>query len=180
MPFCEGPNKKSEGFAKEKQKTWRVCEGKKICQICDVERIATCGAPLIANLEWTFNHRRTFARYTTNNTLRSAQSLSIVAIFHPSQPLIILKTSQHLQYTEYRYRLWDPQHIATCGMWCLTVCVSICIANLITNFYKTFQWWTYRKVRCELARKVVKGLLEKEVSQKGFAMSSDSQNAIKK
>jgi hypothetical protein len=26
----------------------------------------------------------------------------------------------------------------------------------------------------------VKGLLEKEVSQKGFAMSSDSQNAIKK
>jgi hypothetical protein len=39
---------------------------------------------------------------------------------------------------------------------------------------------TYRKLRCELARKVVKGLLEKEVSQKGFAMSSDSQNAIKK
>jgi hypothetical protein len=38
----------------------------------------------------------------------------------------------------------------------------------------------YRKLRCELARKVVKGLLEKEVSQKGFAMSSDSQNAIKK
>ncbi len=38
----------------------------------------------------------------------------------------------------------------------------------------------YRKVRCELAHKVVKGLLEKEVSQKGFAMSSDSQNAIKK
>ncbi len=180
VPFCEGPNKKSEGFAKEKQKTWRVCEGKKICQICDAERIATCGAPLIANLEWTFNHRRTFARYTTNNTLRSAQSLSIVAIFHPSQPLIILKTSQHLQYTEYRYRLWDPQHIATCGMWRHAVCVSICIANLITNFYKTFQWWTYRKVRCELARKVVKGLLEKEVSQKGFAMSSDFQNAIKK
>jgi hypothetical protein len=37
----------------------------------------------------------------------------------------------------------------------------------------------YRKVRCELARKVVKGLLEKEVLQKGFTMSSDSQNAIK-
>jgi hypothetical protein len=75
----------------------RVCEGKKICQICDVERIATCGAPLIANLERTFNHRK-----------------------------------------------------------------------------------TYHKVQCELARKVVKGLLEKEVSQKGFAMSSDFQNAIKK
>jgi hypothetical protein len=82
VPFCKGPNKKSEGFAKEKQKTWRVCEGKKICQICDAEHIATCGAPLIANLEWTFNHRRTFTRYTTNKTLRSAQSLSTVAIFH--------------------------------------------------------------------------------------------------
>ncbi len=70
VPFCKGPNKKSEGFAKEKQKTWRVCEGKKICQICDAERIATCGAPLITNLEWTFNHRRTFARYTTNKILR--------------------------------------------------------------------------------------------------------------
>jgi hypothetical protein len=29
VPFCEGPNQKSEGFAKEKQKTRRVCEGKK-------------------------------------------------------------------------------------------------------------------------------------------------------
>jgi hypothetical protein len=138
------------------------------------------GAPLITNLEWTFNHRITFARYTTNKTLWFVQSLSTVAIFHPSQRLIILKTPQPLQYTEYHYRLWDPQHIATCGMWRFAVCVSICIANLITNFYKTFRWWTYRKVRCELARKVVKGLLEKEVSQKGFAMSSDSQNAIKK
>ncbi len=35
-------------------------------------------------------------------------------------------------------------------------------------------------MRCELARKVVKGLLEKEVSQKGFAMSSNSQNTMKK
>ncbi len=56
----------------------------------------------------------------------------------------------------------------------------MCIANLITNFYKTSRWWTYRKLRCELAHRVVKGLLEKEVSQKGFAMSSDSQNAMKK
>jgi hypothetical protein len=31
-----------------------------------------------------------------------------------------------------------------------------------------------------LARKLVKGLLEKEVLQKGIVMSSDSQNAIKK
>jgi hypothetical protein len=31
--------------------------------------------------------------------LRSAQSLSIVAVFHPSQRLIIVKTSQPLQYT---------------------------------------------------------------------------------
>ncbi len=180
VPFCKGPNKKFEGFAKEKQKTWRVCEGKKICQICDAFRIATCGATLMANLEWTFNHRNTFARYTTNKTLRSTQSLSTVAIFHPSQSLMIRTTSQPLQYTEYRYKLWDWQHIATCVIWRLAFCVSICIANLITNFYKTFRLWTYRKLRCELARKVMKGLLEKEVSQKGFAMSSDSQNTIKK
>jgi hypothetical protein len=51
VPFCKGPNKKSESFAKEKQKTRRVCEGKKICHICDAFRIATCGAPVIANLE---------------------------------------------------------------------------------------------------------------------------------
>jgi hypothetical protein len=51
VPFCEGPNKKSKGFAKEKQKTKRVCEGKKICHIRDAFRIATCGAPFIANLE---------------------------------------------------------------------------------------------------------------------------------
>ncbi len=180
MPFCEGPNKKSEGFAKEKQKTWRVCEGKQIYQNCDAFHIATCGAPVIANLEWTFNHHNTFAKYTINKTLRSTQSLFTVAIFHPSQNLIILKRSQLLQYIEYRYKVWDPQHIATCVIWRLTFCVSICIANLITNFYKTFRWWKYRKLRFELARKVVKGLLEKEVSQKGFVMSFDSQNAIKK
>jgi hypothetical protein len=178
--FCEGLNKKFEGFAKEKQKTWRVCEGKKICQICNAFRIATCGAPIIANLEWTFNHRRTFVRYTTNKHLWSAQSLSTVAIFHPSHSLIILNTSQLLQYTEYCYNVCDPQHIATCVIWRLAFCVSICIANLITNFYKTFRWWKYRKLRFELARKVVKGLLEKEVLRKGFAMSYDSQNAIKK
>jgi hypothetical protein len=173
-----------------KQKIWRFCERKtknlkglrrkKICQICDAFRIATCGAPLIANVEWTFNHLRTFARYTTNNTLRSAQSLSTIAIFHPSQWVIILKTLQPLQYTEYRYKLWDLQHTATCVIWRLAFFISICLANLITNFYKTFRWWTYRKLQFELAHKVVKGLLEKEVLQKGFAMSSDSQNAIKK
>jgi hypothetical protein len=180
VPFCEGLNKKSEGFAKEQQKTWRVCKGKKICQICDAFCIATCGTPLIANLERTFNHRITFARYTTNKTLRSTQSLSTVAIFDSLQRLFILKTSQPLQYIEYRYKLWDRQHIATCVIWRLAFCVSICIANLIINFFKTFWWWTYRKLRCELAHKVMKGLLEKEVLQKGFAMSSDSQNAIKK
>jgi hypothetical protein len=41
----------------------------------------------------------------------------------------------------------------------------MCIANLITNFYKTSLWWKYCKLQCECARKVVKGLLEQEVSQ---------------
>jgi hypothetical protein len=46
--------------------------------------------------------------------LRSAQRLSPVAIFNSSQSLFILSTSQSLPYTEYCYRLWDQQHIATC------------------------------------------------------------------
>ncbi len=50
VPFCEGPNEKPEGFVKQKQKTWKVCEAKTICHICDATRIATCGAPPIANL----------------------------------------------------------------------------------------------------------------------------------
>jgi hypothetical protein len=180
VPFCEGPNKKSEGFAKEKIKMWRVCEGKKICQLCDAFRIAPCGGPVIANLEWTFNHRSTFARFATNKPLRSAQRLSPVAIFNSSQSLFILITSQSLPYTKYRYILWDQQHIATCVSWRLAFCVSMCIANLITNFFKTSRWWEYRKLRCELSRKVVKGSLEKEVSQKGFAMSADLKTPWKK
>jgi hypothetical protein len=28
VPFCEGPNKKPEGFAKQEQKTCKVCEAK--------------------------------------------------------------------------------------------------------------------------------------------------------
>jgi hypothetical protein len=47
--FCEGPNKKLEGFAKEKQKTRKVCEAKKNCQIYDATRIATY-CKLIMNL----------------------------------------------------------------------------------------------------------------------------------
>jgi len=40
------------------------------------------------------------------------------------------------------------------------------VSQTSSQFYKTFRWWTYRKLRCALARKVVKGLLEKEVLQK--------------
>jgi hypothetical protein len=68
--------------------------------------------------------------------LRYAQSLSTVAIFHPSQSLMTCTTSQPLEYTKYRYKFWDGQHIATCVIWRLAFCVSICIANVITNFYK--------------------------------------------
>ncbi len=113
----------------------------------------------------------------TNKTLRPAQSLSTIAIFRTSQRLIILKTSQLLQYIKYRYKLWDSQNIATCVIRRLAFCVWICIANLTTDFRKSFLWWAYHKLRCALVRKVVKGLLEKEVSQNGFAMSFNSQNA---
>jgi hypothetical protein len=105
-----------------------------------------------------------------NKTLWPAQSLSTIAIFRTSQRLIILKTSQLLQYTEYRYKLWDSQDIATCVIWRLAFCVWICTTNLTIDFRKSFLWWAYCKLRCALARKVVKALLEKEVSQKGFVM----------
>jgi hypothetical protein len=49
-----------------------------------------------------YNHRSTFATYTTKKTLRPAQSPSTLAIFHTSQRLIILKTSHTLQYKTYR------------------------------------------------------------------------------
>jgi hypothetical protein len=49
VPFCEGPNKKLKVLRKKNKKHEGFCEGKKICQICDAFRIATCGEPLIAN-----------------------------------------------------------------------------------------------------------------------------------
>jgi hypothetical protein len=50
MPFWEGPNQKSEGFAKEKKKREGFAKEKKTCHICDAFHIATCGATVIANI----------------------------------------------------------------------------------------------------------------------------------
>jgi hypothetical protein len=60
-----------------------------------------------------YNHRNTFATYTTNKTLWPAQSPSTLVIFHTSQRLIILKISHILQYKKYRYKLWESQDIAS-------------------------------------------------------------------
>jgi len=58
-----------------KQKTWRVCEGKTTCHICDATRIAPCGPPPIANLYCTLQssqhvcdiyHKENFATHSVS------------------------------------------------------------------------------------------------------------------
>ncbi len=92
VPFCEGPNKKPEGFAKKKQLA--------IFAMRLASHLVVHHPSLIYNVP--YNHRNTFATYTTNKTLRPAHSPSTLAIFHNSQSLIILKTSHILQYKTYR------------------------------------------------------------------------------
>jgi hypothetical protein len=90
--FCERPNKKPEGFAKQKQPA--------IFAMRHTSHLVVHHPSLIYNVP--YNHRNTFATYTTKKTLRPAQSPSTLAIFHISQRLIILKTSHILQYKTYR------------------------------------------------------------------------------
>ncbi len=95
VPFCKGPNKKLEGFAKQKQPA--------IFAMRHALQLVVHHPSLIYNVP--YNHRNTFATYTTNKTLQPAQSPSTLAIFHTSQRLIILKTLHILQYKKYRYKL---------------------------------------------------------------------------
>jgi hypothetical protein len=155
-PFCEGPNKKPEGFAKEKQPT--------IFAMWHASHLVVHHPSLIYTIP--YNHRSTFATYTTKKTLRPAQSLSTLAIFHTSQRLVIFKTSHIYNTKRIAKNFENHKKSQACVIRHLAFCVWICIANLITNFYETFRWWTYRKLQCALARKLVKGLLEKAVSQK--------------
>ncbi len=92
VPFCEGPNKKLEGFAKKKQLA--------IFAMRHASHLVVHHPSLIYNVP--YNHRNTFATYTTNKILRPTQSPSTLAIFHTSQRSIIFKTSHILQYKKYR------------------------------------------------------------------------------
>jgi len=87
---------------KAKQKTWRVCEAKQpaIFAMWHASHLVVHHPSLIYNV--LYNHRNTFATYTTKKTLRPAQSPSTLAIFHTLQCLIILKTLHILQYKTYR------------------------------------------------------------------------------
>ncbi len=91
VPFCERPNKKLEGFAKQKQPA--------IFAMRHASHLVVHHPSLIYNV--LYNHRNTFATYTTKKTLRPAQSPSTLAIFHTLQCLIILKTLHILQYKTY-------------------------------------------------------------------------------
>jgi hypothetical protein len=102
-PFCEGPNKKPEGFAKEKQPA--------IFAMRHASHLLVHHPSLIYTIP--YNHRSTFVTYTTKKILRPAQSPSTLAIFHISQRLVILKTSHILRYKTYCWKLWESQEIAS-------------------------------------------------------------------
>jgi hypothetical protein len=59
VPFCEGPNKKLEGFAKQKQHA--------IFAMRHTSHLVVHHPLLIYNVP--YNHRNTFATYTTKKTL---------------------------------------------------------------------------------------------------------------
>jgi hypothetical protein len=48
--FAKGQTKNLKVLRKKNKKRERFAKEKKICQICDAFRIATCGGPVIANL----------------------------------------------------------------------------------------------------------------------------------
>jgi hypothetical protein len=60
VPFCEGPNEKPEGFAKQKQPV--------IFAMRHASQLMVHHPSLIYNVP--YNHCSTFATYTTNKTLR--------------------------------------------------------------------------------------------------------------
>jgi hypothetical protein len=62
VPFCERPNKKPEGFVKQKQPT--------IFAMRHASHLVVHHPSLIYNV--LYNHRNTFATYTTKKTLRPA------------------------------------------------------------------------------------------------------------
>jgi len=62
VPFCETPNKKPEGFAKQKQPA--------IFAMRHASHLMVHHPSLIYNV--LYNHRNTFATYTTKKTLRPA------------------------------------------------------------------------------------------------------------
>jgi hypothetical protein len=143
-----------------------------------VTRIATCGAPPITNLYCTFNHRITFATYMTNKTLRPTQSPSTLAIIHTSQHLIIFKTSHILQYTKYRYKLWESQDIASLRY------LAPCILRLNTyrkphhKFLQNFLVVDVSQVAMCVSSQISERVNGEGSFAKGFAMSSDSQNPL--
>jgi hypothetical protein len=120
-----------------------------------------------------YNHRNTFATYTTNKTLRPAQSPSTLAIFHTSQRLIILKTSHILQYKKYRYKLWESQDIAS-------LCYSaprILHLNMYRKphhkFLQNFSVVDVSQVAICVSSQISDRVTGEGSFAKGFAMSSD-------
>ncbi len=115
----------------------------------------------------------------TNKTLRPIQSLSTLTIFHTSQRLIILTTSHILQYTKYRYKLWESQDIAS-------LCYSaprILRLNMYHKphhkFLQNFLVVDVSQVTMYVSSQISERVTGEGSFAKGFAMSSDSQNTIK-
>jgi hypothetical protein len=120
-----------------------------------------------------YNHRNTFATYTTKKTLRPAQSPSTLAIFHTSQRLIILKTLHILQYKTYCWKLWESQEIAS-------LCYSaprILRLNMYRKphhkFLQSFPVVDISQVAMCLSSQISERVTGKGSFAKGFAMSYD-------
>jgi hypothetical protein len=120
-----------------------------------------------------YNRRNTFATYTTNKTLRPAQSSSTLVIFHTSQRLIILKTSHILQYKKYRYKLWESQDITSLRY------SAPCILRLNMyrkphhKFLQNFPVVDISQVATWVSSQISEKVTGEGSFAKGFAMSSD-------
>ncbi len=163
VPFCKGPNKKPKGFAKQK---WPA-----IFVMRHASQLMVHHPLLIYNVP--YNHHNTYATYTTNKTLRPAQSPSTLAVFHISQHLIILKTLHILQYKKYRYKLWESQNIASLHYSTPHILGLNMYRKPHHKFLQNFPVVDVSQVAMCVSSQISERVIGERSFAKGFALSSD-------
>ncbi len=103
-----------------------------------------------------------------------------LAIFHTLQHLIILKTSHILQYTKYRYKLWESQDIASLRYSVPRILRLNMYRKPHHKFLQNFPVVDVSQVAMCVSSQISKRVTGEGSFAKGFAMSSDSRNTIKK